>query len=61
MLDAAESRVQPPESLVFSGQEVKPAQTEARANMELWPILVLASLLLVCIEWLVYNSKVRIR
>lgn len=61
MLDAAESRIQPPDSLVFSGHEVKPSQVEARANLELWPMLALLGLLLVCIEWLVYNSKVKIR
>jgi hypothetical protein len=31
-----------------------------RANVPLWPPLVLAALVLVCLEWLAYNLKVRI-
>jgi hypothetical protein len=31
-----------------------------RANVPLWPLLVLAALVLVCLEWLAYNLKVRI-
>ena len=29
-------------------------------NREIWPYLAMAALVLVCVEWLVYNSKVRL-
>ena len=43
-----------------------PAQRRAQeqavqlANVPVWPVLVLAALALVCIEWLIYNLRVKI-
>ncbi len=61
LLDSAESNVEPARELTLSGTQVK-AQERAlsRSNLPLWPFLVGLALLLVCLEWIVYNLKVRI-
>ncbi|MBM4026866.1 MAG: VWA domain-containing protein [Planctomycetes bacterium] len=61
LLDAEESRIAPQQEIKFSSVAVQ-AQDEMvqRANVPLWPLLVLAALVLVCLEWLAYNLKVRI-
>jgi len=60
LLDAEESDIAPAQQLTFSGQVV-PAQTAtSQANRELWPLLAAVTLLLVCLEWVVYNLKVRL-
>jgi len=61
LLDQAESDIAPAAEIVLSGLSVQ-AQTTAlrRANVQLWPFLVLLALALVCLEWLVYNSKARL-
>jgi len=61
LLDVEESRIQPQEEIEFSSVTVT-AEEQAiqRANVPMWPLLVLAALLLVCLEWLAYNLKVRI-
>lgn len=62
LLDAAESDIKPLKELEMSNSQTVTAQegTISRANIPLWPFLVGLALLLACIEWLVYNSKVRI-
>jgi len=61
LLDQQESNIEPLRRLKLSGREVKAQQqTVARANVPLWPHLVGLALALVFLEWLVYNSKVRI-
>ncbi|OPX21355.1 MAG: hypothetical protein B1H04_06825 [Planctomycetales bacterium 4484_123] len=61
LLDANESNIAPADEMLFSGQPVKAQVKPAgSANRELWPLLALAALALVCLEWLVYNSKVRL-
>ncbi len=61
LLSPAESDVAPRDELIFAGVQSAQAQGEvARANQELWPILALVGLLLVCVEWVVYNAKVRL-
>ncbi|MEN6309626.1 MAG: VWA domain-containing protein [Anaerohalosphaeraceae bacterium] len=59
--DEQESRIAPLETLTFSGQEIK-AQTKplSRANLPLWPYLVLAALGLCLLEWWVYTGKMRL-
>jgi len=61
LLDPEESRLEPREKIVLSSTTVA-AQGEAvaRANVPLWPFLVLAALVLACVEWVAYNLKVRI-
>jgi hypothetical protein len=61
LLDAEESRVEPQDEIKFSSVAVAAQeQMIQRANVPLWPPLVLAALVLVCLEWLAYNLKVRI-
>jgi hypothetical protein len=61
LLDADESDLGPPRELVSAGQAVKAQEGgAARANQELWPLLALLGLAVVCIEWYVYRSKVRL-
>ena len=61
LADAEESRIVPREEVSFSGGTVVAEQRDVqRANVPIWPWLVLAALVLVCIEWLAYNSKARI-
>jgi hypothetical protein len=61
VLDAAESRIAPAETIELSGERITAgAGDDALANRDLWPLLVLVTLALVCVEWLVYNSKVRL-
>jgi hypothetical protein len=61
LLDQDESNIEPRGELVLSGMKLK-AQTGPvrRTNQELWPLLALLALALVCLEWFVYNSKVRL-
>jgi hypothetical protein len=61
LLDAEESRIEPRKEIQFSSVSVAAEeQTVQRANVPLWPWLILAALGLVCLEWLAYNLKVRI-
>ena len=61
LLDEAESNIEPRDELVFSGQPVKArARAAGRANQELWPLLACVALAVVCLEWFVYNSKLRL-
>jgi len=61
LTDEKESWIEPQQEMRFSGTTVAAAaQTVQRANVPLWPLLVLIALLLACLEWLVYNRKVRI-
>jgi hypothetical protein len=61
LLDRQESNIEPLREITFTGQQIK-AQEQAvkRANLPLWPFLVGLALLLACLEWLIYNLKVRI-
>ena len=61
ILDRAESDIPPAESLTLAGAQIAPEDAgPRRSNVELWPYLVLAALVMVCIEWAVYNSKIRL-
>ncbi|HUT29009.1 MAG TPA: VWA domain-containing protein [Sedimentisphaerales bacterium] len=61
LLDASESDIKPVGEIVMSGQIVQARQQPvSRANLPLWPWLVGLALALACLEWLVYNKKVRI-
>ncbi len=61
LLDADESDIAPAAELSVSGDRVAPQTKTVRSSAEeLWPLLVAAALLLACVEWFVYNSKVRL-
>ena len=61
LLDADESDIAPAAELAFAGQVVKAEQGEGSlGNREIWPFLVALGLVLLCIEWYVYNARVRI-
>jgi len=59
--DAKESRIEPQEEISFSSVTIAAEeQAVQRANVPLWPALVLLTLILACLEWLAYNLRVRI-
>ena len=61
LLDPRESDIEPIGEIVLSGQSVEAAERPVtRANLPLWPYLVVLALILACLEWLIYNLKVRI-
>jgi hypothetical protein len=61
LLNTDESRVTPVTDLVLSGQTVSQQETSVRrGNQPLWPLAVIVALAFVCLEWWVYNSKMRI-
>ena len=61
VLDAAESDVRPVREIRLATEKVETQSGPVRpSNVELWPMLALLGLALVCAEWLVYNSRVRL-
>ncbi len=61
LLDSRESDIKPVRQIAFSGQQVEAQQhLISRANVLLLPFLVVLALILVFLEWFVYNHKVRI-
>jgi hypothetical protein len=61
LLDAPESDILPARQLgLASGQVQAESGPVKRANVPLWPILVIAALGLVCAEWWVYSRRMRI-
>lgn len=60
LLDAEESCLEPRKEIVLSSVMVAAQEQEVtRANVPLWPVLVLVALGLACAEWVAYNLKVR--
>jgi len=61
LLDTEESNLEPVKELYFSGRQVEAEAGPVRqSNVELWPYLVLLALVMTFVEWLVYNSRVRL-
>ncbi len=61
MLNASESDIRPQTQLELTGETVTAGDAEIkRFNLPIWPYIVGAVLLLVCVEWFVYNSKIRL-
>ena len=61
LLDPVESDIGPADEIVLSGTRVEAQEAAARlSNVELWPWLAALVLVLVCLEWFVYNTKVRL-
>lgn len=61
LLDAAEGDIQPAERIQLAGLEVVAQEgATGRANREIWPYLALFALLMLMVEWTVYNGKLRL-
>ena len=61
LLDEIESNIAPSKQILLATGAVKAMATAPRrTNQDLWPYLALAALALVCLEWIVYNSKARL-
>ncbi|MDH4241052.1 MAG: hypothetical protein OEW48_15955, partial [Phycisphaerae bacterium] len=61
LLDLQESNIEPMREIILSGQAVQAQDNPiSRSNLPLWPFLVGTALVLALLEWLIYNSKVRI-
>ncbi|HAK93694.1 MAG TPA: hypothetical protein DCM87_01470 [Planctomycetes bacterium] len=61
LLDEQESDIAPADTLALAADAVQGSAADpAPANRELWPFLAAFVLVLVCLEWYVYNGKVRV-
>ena len=61
LLDDKESDISPKTQLSLTGQTLEANDSAIRRfNQPLWPYIVATVLCLVCVEWFVYNRKVRI-
>jgi len=61
LLNPLESNIAPVREILLSGQKVEAREGAlSRANLPLWPFLVGLVLFVACLEWLVYNYKMRI-
>jgi hypothetical protein len=61
LLDSQESNIGPQRQIVLSNQPVEAQERPvSRSNLPLWPFLVGLALILACLEWLIYNRRVRL-
>jgi len=61
LLDSQESNIEPLRQIVLSSRPIEAQQRPlSRSNLPLWPFLVGLALVLACLEWLVYNYRVRL-
>lgn len=60
LLDANESRVGPNEAFTIGTEAVEAVRAETRVNESLWPWAAAAALLILFVEWWVYNRRVMI-
>jgi len=61
LLDSHESNIEPRRQIVLSNQPIKAQERPlSRSNLPLWPFLVGLALILACLEWLIYNRRVRL-
>ncbi|NLH15626.1 MAG: VWA domain-containing protein [Phycisphaerae bacterium] len=61
LLSEEESKIAPVKELTLSSRTVTSAdRAMGRANVPLWPWIVLTALVLVCGEWILYNSRIRL-
>ena len=61
VLDDVESRIAPADAIELAGQTVRARAVSKRlTDVELWPLLAVLALALVCVEWVVYNSRARL-
>ena len=61
LMDRQESDITPLPKVQLTGRVVEAEQSLVQqANVPVWPALILLALVLVVVEWIVYNSKMRI-
>lgn len=60
ILDATESTIRPNKNLSLSGQKIKSVSGDVEVNEPLWPWAVGLALLLLLVEWWIYNRRVMI-
>ena len=61
LMDRQESDIAPLPEVQLTGRVVEAEQSLVQqANVPVWPALILLALVLVVVEWIVYNSKMRI-
>jgi hypothetical protein len=61
LLDERESFIEPAHQVNLMGQTIQAQNSGARlGNLELWPFLAALALLLVCVEWLIYNARAKL-
>jgi len=61
LLDSAESNIEPVRKIVLSDVPIESKKGPvSRANLPVWPFLVVLALVIAFLEWLIYNSKVRL-
>jgi hypothetical protein len=61
LLNEHESRIQPVDTLTVTGDlDIQGNNTIRKANIPVWPWLILASFIIVCLEWWIYTSKIRL-
>ena len=61
LLDSHESNIEPHRQIVLSNQPIEAQERPlSRSNLPLWPFLVGLALILACLEWLIYNRRVRL-
>jgi len=58
LFNAVESRVEPVSMLTIGADAVEAQMISAEVNEPAWPYLLLAALVLLLIEWVVYNRRV---
>jgi hypothetical protein len=56
-----ESHIAPRESITLSGAVITPTQREEVGQQEFWPWAVLLALLVLLIEWYVYQRRIQVR
>ena len=57
LFDPAESDILPREMLVFGPADVAPGGSEEQGQLEFWPLLALLALLILALEWVVYQRR----
>ncbi|MBI9016646.1 MAG: VWA domain-containing protein [Phycisphaerae bacterium] len=61
MLSESESNIAPANNIEFSDKEVAAQESAAgNSNIPIWPYLAFVALILIFVEWLIYNSKMRL-
>ena len=58
LLNADESDIRPADELGLADRVVQARQSTAGRLLELWPFVVLGALVIMLLEWWVYNKKV---
>jgi Ca-activated chloride channel family protein len=61
LFSSLESRIAPQPSISLSGNVIAPASREEVGQREFWPYIALAALLVLLIEWYVYQRRLQVR